>query len=226
MLNKRIGLLVAAVAALAATMLAAPLNASAGLPEFRPGTPLFFTLKSGENRLEASTGENIACLSDLGHGNITGPRTFLALILFHGCKGKNATTGEECPAKTPGQPEGLIHLHVVGELGTIKKADGIITGTIGAIIEPALGTSFFTIQGSCLTEASVTGTLAGEVTPINTPSTTGKLIIGGEKGISDVLEIVVLHKVIKPKLEAFAGLVTASEETHEEITLDGPVEVT
>jgi hypothetical protein len=226
MLNKRIGLLVAAVAALAATMLAAPLNASAGLPEFKPGTPLSFAAASGSAILEASTGEKLTCLSDLGHGNITGPRTFLALLIFHGCKGRNATTGEECPAKTAGQPEGLIHIHIVGELGTIKKADGIITGSIGAIIEPALGTNFFTIEGSCMTTAAVTGTLAGEVTPLDSLVTTGKLIIGGERAISDILEIAVLHKVIKPKLEAFAGLETVSEEAHEEITVDGPVEVT
>jgi hypothetical protein len=226
MLNRRIGLLVAAVAALAAMMLVAPLSASAGLPEFKPGTYLLFTLTSGEGRLEASTGEKVTCLSDLGHGYITGPRTFLALVLFHGCKGKNATTDEECAAKSPGQPEGLIHIHVVGELGTIKKADGIITGTIGAIIEPALGTNFVTIQGSCITEASVTGTAAGEVTPINKEVTVGKLIVGGEKGVSDILEIVVLHKVIKPELSAFAGLVTASEETAETLTFNGPIEVT
>jgi hypothetical protein len=226
MLNKRIGLLVAGVAALAAMMLVAPLSASAGLPEFKPGTYLLFTVASGTGVLEASTGEKVTCLSDLGHGYITGPRTFLALVLFHGCKGKNATTDEECPAKSPGQPEGLIHIHVIGELGTIKKADGIITGSIGALIEPALGTNFVTIEGTCLTTAAVSGTAAGEVTPLNSLQTTGKLIVGGEKGVSDILEIVVLHKVIKPKLEAFAGLVTASEETHEELTFDGPVEVT
>jgi hypothetical protein len=226
MLKKHLGLLVAAVAALAATMLAAPLNASAGLPEFKPGKPLSFTLASGAGILEASTGEKLTCLSDLGHGNITGPRTFLALIIFHGCKGKNATTEEECAAKSPGQPEGLIHVHVVGELGTIKKADGIITGSIGAIIEPALGSNFFTVEGLCVTTAAVSGTLAGEVTPINAALTTSKLIIGGEKGISDILEIVVLHKVIKPELTSFAGLVTASEETTEELTYDGPIEVT
>jgi hypothetical protein len=226
MLKKRIGLLATAITALAATVLAAPLNASAGLPEFKPGTPLSFTLTSGEGRLETNIGERITCLSDLGHGDITGPRTFLALILFHSCKGRSAGTREECPIITPGQPAGLIHVHVVGELGTIKKAHGIITGTIGAVIEPALGTSFFIFEGSCIAESNVTGDLAGEITPINFLQTTGKLIIGGEEGISDILEIVVLHKVIKPRLEAFAGLETASEETYEEITADGPIEIT
>jgi hypothetical protein len=48
MLKKRIGLLVATGAALAAMALVVPLNASADLLEVKPGAPLSFTLTSGE----------------------------------------------------------------------------------------------------------------------------------------------------------------------------------
>jgi hypothetical protein len=224
MLKKRIGLFVAGFAALAALALIAPLGAFASSPEFSPGTPLSFTLTSGSGTLEASTGERLHCLSDLGHGNITGPRTFLALIIFHGCTAHNALSGEECPGFSPGQPEGLIHIHIIGELGTIKAGNG--AGNIGAILEPALGTSFVTLKGSCITEANVTGTAAGEITPVKKVQTTGKLIVTGSAGTSGITEIAVLGKVIDPKLTAFAGLVTASENTTDENTFDGPVEVT
>jgi hypothetical protein len=224
MLKKRIGLLVVVAAALAVLALIAPLGAFASTPEFSPGTPLSFTTTSGTGTLEASTGETLHCLTDLGKGNITGPHTFLILILLHGCVGRNGTTGEECPVKTPGQPEGLIHVHIVGELGTIKAGTG--AGGIGAILEPALGTSFATLEGSCITEASVTGTAAGQVLPVGSRQTTGKFTITGSDGISGITEIAVLGKVIKPELTAFAGLVSASIAAAGEARSDGPIEVT
>ena len=137
----------------------------------------------------------------------------------------HSSGGGECPIRSPGQPEGLIHIHAVGELGTIKAGNG--AGNIGAIFEPALGQPFVTIIGKCLAaeEASVEGNAAGELTPINSNQTTGKFIIFGSKGKSGITEIAVLHKVIKPKLTAF-GLVESSETGTDENTTDGPIEIT
>ena len=155
---KRIGTVVLVLTALTASTTLAPMTASASLPIFSHW-PLPFTLTSGPGTLETSTGEKLVCTSDLGNGSITGLQTFLALILLHGCKG-HSSSDSECPAHGPGQPEGLIHVHIVGELGTIKAGDG--AGNIGAIIEPALGQPFVTIIGTCLAveETAVEGTAA------------------------------------------------------------------
>jgi hypothetical protein len=219
---KRIGTVVLALAAIGAMTALAPVTASASLPMFSH-FPLSFGLTSGPGTLETSSGEKIVCNSDLGHGNITGLQTFLALVLFHGCIGHNGSS--ECPAHSPGQPAGLIHIHIVGELGTIKAGNG--AGTIGALLEPALGQPFVIIDASCLlvAEAAVEGNAAGQLTPVNSNQSTGKLTVFGSGGKSGITEIVVLHKITKPKLSAF-GLIEASEATTDENTFDGPIELT
>jgi hypothetical protein len=209
----------------AATLLAVmPFAAYASLPMFNPRGPLPFIITGGPGTIETSSGEKIVCNSDLGHGNITGLQTFLALVIFHGCIG-HSSGGSECAVHSPGQREGLIHVHTVGELGTIKAGKG--AGNIGAIIEPALGGVFVTIVASCLTveETAIEGVLAGEFPGSNRSQTTGKLVISGSAGKSGITEISVLHKVIKPKVEAF-GLVESSLSHTTESTADGPIEIT
>jgi hypothetical protein len=219
---KRTGTVVLALAAITAMTALAPVTASASLPMFSH-FPLSFTLTSGPGTLETTSGEKVVCTSDLGNGNITGLQTFLALVIFHGCVGHKSTS--ECPAHSPGQPAGLIHIHIVGELGTIKAGNG--AGNTGALIEPALGQPFVTIIASCLgiETTAVEGTAAGELTPANSNQTTGKLIVFGSGGKSGITEISVLHKVVKPVLKAF-GLVESSEATTDENTFDGPIEMT
>jgi hypothetical protein len=219
---KRIGTVILALAAIGAMTALAPVTASASLPMFSHW-PLSFTLTSGTGTLETSTGQKVVCKSDLGHGNITGLQTFLALVLFHGCEAHEGTS--ECPAHSPGEPEGLLHIHIVGELGTIKA--GTHAGNTGALLEPALGQPFLTIIASCLVpkEAAVEGSAAGLILPVNTPTTTGTLTVFGSGGKSGITEIAVLHKIIKPVLKAF-GLIEASEATEENIAYDGTIEVT
>jgi hypothetical protein len=158
--------------------------------------------------LETSTGEKVVCNSDLGHGYITGLQTWLLLELFHGCVAHGGT-GSECAAHSPGQPPGLLHIHIVGELGTIKA--GTDAGNTGALIEPALGQPFMTIIASCLAleETTVEGNAAGLFTPTNEESSIATLTIFGSKGKSGITEIAVLDKVIKPRLTAF-GLLESS----------------
>jgi hypothetical protein len=219
---KRIGTVVLALAAITAMTALAPVTASASLPMFSHW-PLSFTLTSGTGTLETSTGQKVVCKSDLGNGNITGLQTFLALVLFHGCEAHEGAS--ECPAHSPGEPEGLLHIHINGELGTIKA--GTDAGNTGALLEPALGGIFVTIIGSCLTpkEAAVEGTAAGLLLPVNTETTTGTLTVFGSAGKSGITEIAVLHKIFKPKLTAF-GLIEASEATTETNTFDGPITIT
>jgi hypothetical protein len=186
--------------------------------------PLSFRLTSGISTLQ-SANQNVVCNSDLGNGNITGLQTFLALVIFHGCIGHGKTSS--CPANSPGQPAGLIHIHIVGELGTIKAGNG--AGNIGALIEPALSPTavFVTIIGECLEpkETAVEGNAAGELSPVNTLTTTATLTVFANGNKSGITEIAVLHKVIKPKLTSF-GNAESSESTSGTITFDGPIEVT
>jgi hypothetical protein len=217
---KRLITVVFALAAISAMTAIAPTGASASSHMFNPSGPLSFAITSGPGTLEASTGERIACPTDLGSGRITGLQTFLALVIFHGCIG-HTSGGSECKAHSPGQPEGLIHIQINGELGTIKGGTGV-----GALLTTDLGSNFVTIEGSCLITAAVSGTAAGEITPVGTSQTTGKLVVTGSAGKSGITEITVLGTVTKPKLTAFGGLVEASESTTDENTFDGPVLVT
>jgi hypothetical protein len=218
---KRIGTVILALAAIGAMTALAPVTASASLPMFSHW-PLSFRLTSGVSTL-TSASQNVVCNSDLGNGNITGLQTFLALVIFHGCIGHGKTTS--CPASSPGQPSGLIHIHVTGELGTIKAGNG--AGNIGALIEPALGQPFVVIKGECLepTESAVEGNAAGELSPVNTLTTTATLTVFANGNKSGITEIAVLHKVIKPKLTSF-GLLESSEATTDTLTVDGPIEIT
>jgi hypothetical protein len=220
---KRIGTAVLALAAITAMTALAPITASASLPMFSHW-PLSFRLTSGVSTVQESAGQGFVCNSDLGHGNVTGLQTFLALVIFHGCVGHHGTSS--CPINSPGQPPGLIHLHVNGELGTIKAGTG--AGNIGAIIEPALSKSVFvTLLGECLEpkEFGIEGNFAGELSPVNTPTTTATLTIFANGAKSGITEFVVLHKVIKPKLTSF-GLFETSISGTETLTFDGPIEIT
>jgi hypothetical protein len=213
---------VLALVAITAMTALAPMTASASLPMFSHW-PLSFRLTSGVSTLQFAS-QSFACNSDLGNGNITGLQTFLALVIFHGCVAHNGTNS--CPIRSPGQPAGLIHLHVNGELGTIKAGTG--AGHIGAIIEPALSKSVFvTLIGECLEpkESAVEGNFAGELSPVNTLTTTATLTIFANGNKSGITEIAVLHKVIKPKLTSF-GLVETSISSTETLTFDGPIEIT
>jgi hypothetical protein len=177
---------------------------------------------SGPGTLEASTGEVITCTSDSNGGSVTGAHTVGGVVVtFTGCKGKSGSS--TCTAKSPGAKEGqIITTTLKGELGSTKESS---TG-VGLLLEPASGTSFVTIQGSCLIEAAVSGSLAGEATPVKTKSTTGKLVFVGSKGSQNIKEISVLGSTKSPKLTAFGGLVAASEATTELNTFGTALEVT
>jgi hypothetical protein len=85
---------------------------------------------------------------------------------------------------------------------------------------------FVTLEGTCLISkvSPVDGSVAGEVTPIGTSSTTGTLNFRGSKGKQRIKEINVLNTVVKPELKAL-GLLPSSEETTETITYTSNVEV-
>jgi hypothetical protein len=186
--------------------------------------PVPLTAKSTAGTLEASTGETITCTADASAGKINGPSTVGNLaVTFTGCIGKSGSS--ECAAKSPGAKEGTIVTNTLkGEFGEVKASEA--TTLTGLLLEPASGTEFVTIEGSCLVTAAVSGSLAGEVSPVGVLSSTGKLVFSGSKGTQKIKEITVLTKVDKPALTAFGGLVSASEATSEALTFGEPLLIT
>jgi hypothetical protein len=223
MFQKRIITIALAIAAFAALNAITAASASASLPLFSPATPQNFTFTSGLSLLENNvTAEKFDCLSDLGTGSITGRYTVgKVVVTFHGCTAINGK--EVCPALNKGGKPGLIVVNTLkGELGSTKQSK---TG-IGVLLGPETGNAFVTLEGGkCATTAEVTGEIAGEVTPVRTLSTEGKNVFEGSAGVQAITEITVLHKVVKPKLVAFAGLVAASENTSETLKFEKAVEV-
>ena len=203
-----------------AVTLAAAAGASAAAPEFHPGTLALFKGESGTGVLETSSTAALECTSDLVHGFITGPRTIgSVIVVFHGCKSKEGSgcsvNSTGLPTTSPVESGGLIVWHFLkGELGSVKTSEA--ASGVGLLLEPETGTTFVTLEGSCLllTPAPITGSFAGEVTPINTTSKHGIVRIIGSKGKQKIAEINVLGTVKKPKLESL-GLLESSETTTE-----------
>jgi hypothetical protein len=223
---KRITTTLLAITAILAINVITATSASAAAPEFSPGGFLLFNIDSGLGILSNNTtNESFHCESDLGHGFITGPHTVgLLLVTFHGCIAIKGT--ESCPGLSPGGTPGLIHLHFAsGELGTVKTSEA--TSGVALLLKPETGTEFVVLEGKCVTTAAVSGSVAGEVTPVSTSVNDGKVIFTATgPGVQKIKAVNLLGEAAKPKLTAFAGLIEASEETSELILFNGPVEVT
>jgi hypothetical protein len=220
-------LLSAVLAAVFALCLVAAASASAAAPVFNT-TKDKVTSKSGAGVLEHTlTGEKIECTGDSSKtGEVTSTNTVGHIqVIFTGCKGKNGST--TCKAKSTGATgaEEIITSTVKGTLGESKESK---TG-VGILFEPESGTKFTEVEGSvsgCLTKAEVKGTVAGEITPINTTSKTGKIVFTGAAGSQSIKNITVNGSNKKPKLEALSGFVEVSENTTEEVNFEQNIVVT
>jgi hypothetical protein len=213
------GLIALAVLAIS---LAAVTGASAAEPEFKPGSLNRFTGESSTISLATASTAAIECTKDSVTGEVTGPKTIGSVIItFHGCESKE---GSGCVLHSPGLVSLIVTNTLNGELGTTKEAKS----GVGLLLQPATGTEFATLEGTCISvsPAPVTGSIAGEVTPVNNGETTdGKLIFIGSKGKQTIEQIAILHVVKKPELRAL-GLLKTSETTNELVLYSGVVEVT
>jgi hypothetical protein len=202
--------------------LAAATGASAAEPEFKPGALNRFTGKSGTGALETTSTSAITCNSDNTVGEVTGPKTIGSVIItFHEC---SSSEKEGCALHTPGFVSLIVTNTLKGELGTTKEAKS----GVGLLLQPATGTEFFTLEGSCLiaSPAPLVGSIAGEVTPVNNGETTdGKLIFIGKAGKQTIENITILNVVKHPELKAL-GLLKADETTNELVLYSTVVEVT
>jgi hypothetical protein len=188
------------------------------------GTNVPFTGASVLGVLEASTGERIDCAKDSSTGELEYPVSVgNVIVTFTGCTGTNSKK-EACTAKSPSAKEGEIVTHKLkGEYGLVAASEA--ASGVGVYLEPVTPKAFVTIQGKCLVEAAVSGSLAGEVTPLNTSSLTGTDTFTGAAGVQKITKIKVLKGEELPALTAFGGLVSASENTTETTTTTTAVEV-
>jgi hypothetical protein len=224
-LTRLVGFIFVAVLAMSLTAVSA---AVASPPEFNPGTLNIFTSESGSGTLETSSGTVVSCLTDLSTGEVTGPKTVGGVVVtFHNCSSKNSSEG--CSVKSTNGPNSslIITSPLDGELGSVKSTES--SSGVGLLLLPTSGTVFVTLEGVCLpvSPSPVDGSVVGEVTPVNGPSSKdGNLIfLGSPKGKQKIKEIIVLGVTVKPTLKAL-GLLESNEITSDLILYTNPVIVT
>lgn len=211
-----VGLAFAAVLAVSALFAAA----ASAAPEFKPSTKNAFKTTSGTSVLEGS-GNTFTCSSDSSAGEITGAKTVGGVVVdFTGCK-STGSGGSNCTAKSKNTTvEGLIVTTTLkGELGTTKEA----TSGVGLTLTPET-TKIFTelAANTCTKETKVTGSIAGEATPVGSLTTTGKLVFTVSSGKQAIKHIT--GTITEPELVAYTA--TATESTSDSVTYTKAVEVT
>ena len=198
-------------------------SVASAIPTFKPGTANKFTTESGAGTL-ATSGNNgsIACTSDSGTGEIVNANEAKGItVVFHGCVG-TSSSGTTCKAMSKGQPEGLIATNTLrGLLGETSED----TSKAAELFEPESGKVFVTPLASCLVEAAVEGSVAGEATPTGVSSKDGKVVFLGGSGVQSIKKVTVKSGGVSPKLTSF-GLIASSEATTELILFATAVEVT
>jgi hypothetical protein len=190
-------------------------------PEFSP-TGATVSLAGGTVKM---TVENvpIVCSTTSAGGKIASATTVGGLIMkLTGCV---ATAGSErCTIKTVGASEGEISLRTLkGTLGTVKLTES--STEVGLLLEAETEKTMTEFLGnSCIKESFMTGSIAGEVLPVEVDQKTGKLVFGVSSGKQDITRISTSSRVVEPELHAFSEPVT--EEFSDSLTYSVGTEVT
>ena len=184
---------------------------------------LTFTDKEGVSHLYGTAGVVYTCQKDTSKGEITGPTTTVGdTVTFTECTAKE---GEKagCSAKSPGEPAGTIKTKLLRDtLNSVEKPEA--TSEVGESLEPEGKEGFVTLEAECLSikKTQVSGSVIGEVTPINVMQTTGELIFACEPAKSTKQKIK-FSEAIKDVLSVFAF--ESCFESKAEITFAEPIEV-
>jgi hypothetical protein len=193
-------------------------------PEFKPTGGTFTGVGLGTNTLAAG-GNTISCTANSTKGTISSATLAGGVVVtFTGCK-STGSGGSNCTAKSVGAVEGTIATSTLhGVLGLIL-AKGTGTG-VGLLLLPVANKKFVVIAGNtCTVETTVTGNVAGEVSPVGKSQTTGKLsFAAGASGGESVKSIdLSTGGTVTPEIEAFGAI--ASQTTSEDLTFSVAVEV-
>jgi hypothetical protein len=142
--------------------------ATAALPEFLP-KGVKFTSASGAGTLAFKGGNAITCSSDKNTGEITGTKTVTVDITFEKCSFFGILG-----LHSLGDAENIVLIPATGEICYINKT----AKTVGLVLTPTSATHIET--GGQL--ALVTGSLIGELKPVNTKSLSGELVLTEKSG--------------------------------------------
>jgi hypothetical protein len=185
---------------------------------------LKFTDKEGVSHLYGAGAVVFTCEKDTSKGAITGPTTTAEVtVTFTECTAKEGT-GAPCSAKSTGEPAGTIKTNLLKDsLNAVEKPEAPNT-EVGESLEPVGTAGFVTLEATCLATKTeqVSGSVIGEVKPINVMQTTGELIFACEPAKSTKQKIK-FSEGVKDVLLTF-GLEACFESTAA-ITFEEPIEV-
>jgi hypothetical protein len=152
-------------------MSAVAATAASALPEYSK-FPVKFTGTSGTSVLKAG-GTTVTCTSDTAEGTIATATTTTSKVTYTKCTGPFSA---EC--KSPGAKGGEIKTaELTGTLGYLNKTKK----EVGVLLKPKTGTNFVTIECFGI-KTETTGSIIGQVTPVNTKSTKSKLVFATKEG--------------------------------------------
>jgi len=194
---------VALVAVLALGVMAA--SASAAPPEFlnssgSAATGATFTATSGAGTLKGT--EEIKCEGGSSSGTISGASTVSSVLVdFTGCyKGTEKKESTLCHSK--GQTgSSILTVHLSGSLGSVETSEA--ASGVGLLLAPASGTEYTSVEHCTSSPSHVTGSVIGEVTPVNTLSSIGHLIYEKNSGNEKLQKIMSFIGGPEDKLTAF-----------------------
>jgi hypothetical protein len=197
--------------------------ASAAGPEFKPAAGAF-TATAGASKLTAGA-NTVTCTAGSAGGEITGAMTVgKAVVKFTGCK-STGSGGSSCTIKSTnaGAAGEIVTKELKGELGTVKTTEA--TSGVGLELKPAAGSTFTELEkNNCVAESAVTGSIAGEESPIGVSQKAGKLIFAPGTTGEKIKEVHLLGTTDEPELIAFS--VSASLEASFTIAYAAATEIT
>jgi hypothetical protein len=216
---------IALVIAIALNLVAA--SVAFGAAEFSPiPANRGFETRSGATVLTGDGGiEKITCAASRSSGEITGATTVgKVLVIYTGCTSAGIG-GQGCSVESDGAATaGEIRTKILeGELGTVAAGEGPSERAL--VIRPETGKKFAVVEGNrCTEEATVTGSIAGEVERVGISGVKNGLIFKVVGGRQAIRRVKVSSGELKPELVAFAS--TATESAGQEWEFREPVEIT
>jgi len=198
--------------------------ASASEPLFVPANGKFGELvvgTSGLSILFANNGTILAhCEKDVFHGVLSSSLLIgNATVHYLGCVSATSPFGTTCPLNVGGL---ILTKNLHGILGLILPSR-----ETGILFLPTSGKVFAEFEkNECTEETSVSGSIAGLITPTGKSQTTGKVIFAANGNTESILDIDLTHGLglVAPKLTAFTTAATLTQE--ELVEFSGATEVT
>jgi hypothetical protein len=187
------------------------------------GPPVPLRSLAGPTTLSANSGtDTVSCSSSTGSGEVEAAKEVGQFVLHYtGCTSSEGGKSG-CSVKSSGAPAaGLILTRTLrGLLGLVLPGS-----TVGLLLLPSSGKILTELEGNeCTIESAVSGSIAGELSPIGVLQTTGKLVLAASSGKQSITDIDIENGLVKPQLTAFTT--AALEIATFAITYSTAIEVT